>query len=153
MDSKEEKNQTLLTEERSGTTTSNKPWQFQKGVSGNPKGRPRKGKTFNDIFVAELKKIKQEITDKSTGEVRTVDGKTALCLAYLRLAFHGETENIRERAIDKIMTRIDGPLIQQIELSGAVEQNGSQALVNMIDVNKLSPEEVETLAKILEKNE
>ncbi len=130
-----------------------KPWLFQKGKSGNPKGRPRKGKSFNDIFTAELKKMKQEITDPKTGEKRIIDGKTAMVLAYLKLAFHGESDGIREKALDRIMTRIDGPLIQQIELSGAVEQNGTQALVNMIDINKLSPDEVESLGKILQKNE
>mgnify|MGYP006916046021 CR=1 FL=1 len=130
-----------------------RPWLFQKGKSGNPKGRPRKGKSFNDIFLAELGKMKQEITDPKTGKSRVIDGKTAMCLAYIRLAFHGESEGIREKALDRIMTRIDGPIIQQIELSGSVEQNGTQALVNMIDINKLSPEETEALGKILEKSE
>lgn len=136
--------------------SNDKPWLFQKGKSGNPKGRPRKGKSFCDILNAELKKQKQQLTNHNTGEARIIDGKTALCLAYIKLAFSAEQESVRASCAEKIMKFIDGDFVQHVNMDASVEG------VNIISdvkksLDKLSPEErdqfLDLSEKIAEKDE
>lgn len=128
----------------------NKPWLFQKGQSGNPKGRPRKGKSFCDILNAELKRQKKELTDRTTGEVRHIDGKTALCLAYISLAFNAEQENVRANCMEKIMKFIDGDFIQHVDMDANVKGvNVIQDVKNALD--KLTPDERESYLDMCDK--
>lgn len=128
----------------------NKPWLFQKGQSGNPKGRPRKGKSFCDILNAELKKQKQQMTNHTTGEVRTIDGKTALCLAYIKLAFNAEQESVRASCAEKIMKFIDGDFVQHVDMAANV--SGINVIQNVKDsLDKLSPEERDVFLDLSEK--
>ena len=125
----------------------NKPWQFKKGVSGNPKGRPRKGKSFSDILEAELKRQKQLMTD-SNGNEREIDGKTALCLAYIKLAFKGEQESVRASCMEKIMKFIDGDFVQRVDAN----VSGVSVLEDVKDsLDKLSPEERDNFLELSEK--
>ena len=82
---------------------------FTPGQSGNPNGRPRKGKTLTEALEKALKK-KGEDGKKNTD---------ALAATLLDLA-------IKERnitAIKYIMDRVDGRPTESIELSdGAVDQ-------------------------------
>jgi hypothetical protein len=82
---------------------------FSKGRSGNPNGRPRKGRTLTEALEKALKK-------------KGDDGKKnsdALAVTLLELA-------IKERnitAIKYIMDRVDGRPTESIELTdGAVDQ-------------------------------
>ena len=128
----------------------NKPWLFQKGQSGNPKGRPRKGKSFSDILEAELRKQKKELVDKSTGEVRHIDGKVALCLAYISLAFNADNENVRASCMEKIMKFIDGDFVQHVDMAANVK--GVNVIENVKDaLDKLSPEERENYLDMCDK--
>lgn len=126
-----------------------KPWQFQKGVSGNPHGRPKKGKTFPDILETELKRQKKMLKDKLTGEERQVDGKTALCLAYISLAFNADQENVRANCIEKIMKFIDGDFVQHVDMNANVSSNVIEEVKDKLD--KLSPEDRENYLDLCEK--
>lgn len=128
----------------------NKPWQFQKGVSGNPKGRPKKGKTFSDILEKELTNQKQQMVNAKTGETRVIDGKVALCLAYIKLAFNAENENVRASCQEKIMKFIDGDFVKKVDMTANV--SGVNVLENIKDsLDRLSPEERESYLELCEK--
>lgn len=126
-----------------------KPWQFQKGKSGNPNGRPRKGKSFSDILNNELKKQKQILVNPDTGEERQIDGKTALCLAYIKLAFKGDNENVRASCMEKIMKFIDGDFVQHVDMAASVSSNVLEDIKDGLD--KLSQEDRESYLDICEK--
>ena len=70
---------------------------FQKGVSGNPNGRPRKGKTMTDI----LEKTLRAKSVKMGGKM--VSGKEAAAMKLLQLAVQGDVA-----ALKYIFDRIDG---------------------------------------------
>ena len=126
-----------------------KPWQFQKGKSGNPNGRPQKGKSFSDILNNELKKQKQILVNPDTGEERQIDGKTALCLAYIKLAFKGDNENVRASCMEKIMKFIDGDFVQHVDMAASVSSNVLEDIKDGLD--KLSQEDRESYLDICEK--
>lgn len=64
-----------------------KEYQYKKGNSGNPNGRPRGSKNINSYF-EELKKAK--IAIKEDGEVKLVPGGKALALAMMKKALKGD---------------------------------------------------------------
>lgn len=119
---------------------------YDKGQSGNSKGRPKKGKTFTDILSHELDIISQELKDKQ-GNERQVDGKTLLCLGLIKLAFHSDDDHIKLSAIEKVMNRIDGTPVQQVLMDASVEEHNS--VFDEIDVSKLSTKQKENLEEIL----
>lgn len=119
----------------------NKPWQFQKGVSGNPKGRPRKGKSFSDILETELKKQKRTLLNKETGETIEIGGKVALCRAYISLAFTADNESVRASCIEKIMKFIDGDFVQRVDMSAKATVSGGSLDMVKARLDMLSQEE------------
>ena len=73
-----------------------------KGVSGNPKGRPRKGETFTDI----INKVLKEKTVKwktRNGKEKCISGKEATVRKLAELAIHGDLG-----AIKYLGDRMDG---------------------------------------------
>lgn len=85
---------------------------FQKGYSGNPNGRPKKGNTFTDV----LEKVLQE----RTGEIETAEGKKIVngkeLLANVLYDIAADVNNapkLRLDAINTIMNRLDGKPMQQ----------------------------------------
>ena len=85
---------------------------FQKGISGNPNGRPKKGDTFTDIL--------EKILDEQTKEIgtgknkKTIHGKEIIAkIIYEIAADKNNPPKIRLDAINVIMDRIDGKPTQQ----------------------------------------
>jgi hypothetical protein len=90
---------------------------FAKGQSGNPAGRPRKGKTFTETLHKYLNK---------KGE----DGRKnhdALCETLINLALNGD-DKTQIPAIKYIMDRIDGKPAQTVD---------AQITGNIIDYDKI----------------
>jgi hypothetical protein len=82
---------------------------FAKGQSGNPSGRPRKGKSLTEALEKAMKKKRED--GKKTGE--------ALTDVLIDLAI--KEKNIA--AIKYIMDRVDGKPTESIELTdGAIDQ-------------------------------
>lgn len=102
-----------------------KPWQFQKGQSGNPKGRPRKGQSFGECLKKELDAIQQQNGEES------VDGKALMCKSIIAMVFDKNLPpNIRLKAFSEVVDRVDGKPRQFIdaEISGdGVSLDGQSA--------------------------
>lgn len=79
--------------------------RFVKGQSGNPNGRPKKGKTLTDILKAELDK--RSVRDEN-GE--PMAGKKALAKAIISMCFDARNVEPATRlaALKYIYDRIDG---------------------------------------------
>lgn len=127
------------------------PHRFKKGQSGNPKGRPKKGQTFPDILARVMEEQKKTLN--INGEERDVDAKELMCMAMVSLALDKKSPpNIRFNAIRECKEWIDGKSVQQVEMGGSIEHKNTR-LADMVDLNKLSPEEADVLEKVLEKQE
>ncbi len=101
----------------------------------------------------ELARIETEVAERKPDgsvEKRTIDGKTAMCLALIKIALKSDDEKTQAMAIDKIMDRIDGKAIQSVMMDATVESN---TVYDDIDVSKLSTEEKMNLENILKKME
>ncbi len=125
------------------------PHLFKKGQSGNPHGRPKKGKSLADILEKELKAQKQ-LRKNRNGEEREVDGKTALCLAYIKLAFSSENDNVKASCMEKIMKFIDGDFVQRVAMDAVVANK--PVIEDVKDgLDKLTPEERENYFDMCDK--
>ena len=80
---------------------------FEKGKSGNPKGRPKSGTTFKDLLEKELSK-KDGCSTK----------KQKMMEVLYRMAAEGNL-----KAIMAVMERIDGKPVQptEVDVSGDLE--------------------------------
>ncbi len=81
-----------------------KPTQFKKGVSGNPKGRPKKEDCLTSLLQEELAKIDPEDKHKRTHAELVV-------LATIRLARKGNAAALRE-----VWERSDGKVKDRLEV-------------------------------------
>jgi hypothetical protein len=84
-------------------------------MSGNPRGRPKKGKTLTDILEGELRKRNVRVTEEN-GTTRFISGKQAAARQMVKLAIGGDIA-----ALKYIYDRLDGRPMQAVEHSGSVE--------------------------------
>ncbi len=95
---------------------------FQKGTSGNPNGRPKKGNTFTDILEKVLHERTAEI--ETPKGIKTVHGKELLAnVLYDIAADKNNAPKIRLDAINTIINRIDGKPLQQMAESVQIESS------------------------------
>ena len=84
--------------------------RWKKGVSGNPRGRPKKRDTLTSLLKEEIKKICPADRQKRTYEELMV-------LATLQLAMKGNAVALKE-----VWERLDGKVLQ----TGKVQLGGSE---------------------------
>ena len=121
---------------------------FQKGVSGNPNGRPKKGKTFTEILEKVLHERTAEI--ETAKGLKTVHGKELLAnILYDIAADKNNAAKIRLDAINTIMNRLDGKPMQAVEMTSEIEtakKNNEQ-----LNLDNLTLEEREEFLDLCEK--
>jgi hypothetical protein len=67
--------------------------QFQKGRSGNPKGRPKKNK---NIYGLIKKAFEEKVTVKGPGRTQSMTKLEAACVQLINRALSGDTRAFRE---------------------------------------------------------
>lgn len=90
---------------------------FQKGVSGNPGGRPKKALSLTGILAAQLEK-------KGPDGQRNKD---AIVQKLIQLARSGD-----RYAAEFIIERIDGKLTQPIEHSGSITDGAYERIAGRL---------------------
>jgi len=80
---------------------------FEKGRSGNPRGRPKKGQSLTDILAWALDQNKT--AKNKQGETREVLARQLLAEKLIALALEGDIS-----AIKYIMDRIDGKPVETV---------------------------------------
>ena len=93
--------------------------RWKKGVSGNPRGRPRKRDSLTSLLQEEIKKVCPADRQKRTYEELMV-------LATLQLAMKGNAVALKE-----VWERLDGKVLQtgKVELGGA---EGKEIKINVV---------------------
>ncbi|MGH9786129.1 MAG: DUF5681 domain-containing protein [Terriglobia bacterium] len=93
--------------------------RWKKGVSGNPRGRPKKRDTLTSLLKEEIKKICPADRQKRTYEELMV-------LATLQLAMKGNAVALKE-----VWERLDGKVLQtgKVQLAGA---DGREIKINVV---------------------
>ena len=86
---------------------------FKKGVSGNPKGRPKGQKNISTIL-RELMDT-EILYEDSEGINKEVDMGTAIAINLAKTATQGIKDEHRLKATDMIMDRLEGKPTQYIE--------------------------------------
>lgn len=93
--------------------------RWKKGVSGNPRGRPKKRDSLTGLLKEEIKKICPADRQKRTWEELMV-------LATLQLAMKGNAAALKE-----VWERLDGKILQtdKVQLTGA---NGREIKIRVV---------------------
>ena len=102
------------------------PKSFEKGKSGNPRGRPKGSLSMTALLRKELQK---SFTMSSGEKIKKAD---AVIQAMIAGAAKGDVGLIK-----LVVERMDGAVKQGLELTGA---NGMPAFPSVITVNIIDPE-------------
>ena len=83
---------------------------FQKGKSGNPAGRPKKGTAITDLLKEYLEGCEpgKEVTRKQL---------------FIEAVFKAAVKKLDVAAIREILNRIDGPMTQKMDLQHDIGKN------------------------------
>ena len=82
---------------------------YQKGQSGNPKGRPKGSKNRSTIAKKWLQ-VEQDLKNPLTSEIETMSQEDLMTLALIKKAREGDTQ-----AYQKLLDSAYGAPVQQVE--------------------------------------
>ncbi|KKW11516.1 MAG: hypothetical protein UY48_C0017G0009 [Candidatus Gottesmanbacteria bacterium GW2011_GWB1_49_7] len=103
------------------------PYQFKKGQSGNPGGRP--------ISIVNLinKELKRKV--KIIGTEKTIKAGQAVAKQLVRMAYTGDVAAIKE-----VIDRVDGKAAQRIELDANIQSTETKINIDIQAKLELDPE-------------
>lgn len=100
---------------------------FQKGQSGNPNGRPKKGATLTDALERHLaSKLSMLGTNKKQ------EARDALAEQVVAIALAAPSPADRMTAIKFIYDRIDGKMPNRTEVTGGTDDDGNEKPIPLI---------------------
>lgn len=102
--------------------------RWKKGISGNPKGRPKKQDSLTHLLREEIKKICPADRERRTWQ-------ELIILATLQLAMKGNGTALKE-----IWERLDGKTLQLDRLQSA-PPHGKQIVIKVVYVDQDTPNE------------
>ena len=119
--------------------------RFQKGQSGNPAGRPRKGYALTELLETQLNKTAPDIDGKKHANKRilarvAIEAATTGSVTFPKVGPNGEVYNVTEKLEARdwiawakyIIDRIDGPAAQRFEHTG---KDGGPIEVDTIELS------------------
>jgi hypothetical protein len=112
-----------------------KKYEFKKGVSGNPNGRPKGSLNLASILKVILES-EHKRKDKNTGEVITKIGSAWVTESLFRKATNGDVAAIRE-----VFDRVDGKVANTVDI-------GNKNDLPFRFQDKYSKEELDAINKI-----
>lgn len=120
---------------------------FHKGQSGNPNGAPKKEQTFTKVFEDAVNRMVIELKDKEGNVTDEIKGKECVVQAYMDLAFNKKyPPQIKLKALETIIERIDGKARQTVSVDGDVNTN-TPSVMDILDYKNMSKEKREALAR------
>ena len=101
--------------------------QFEKGISGNPNGRP-KGVRNRSTLVREWLEVKQKAKNPITGQTEELEQQDIMTLALIRKAREGDVQAYKE-----LMDSAHGKVEQKTDITSKGQRRFE---VTIIDADK-----------------
>lgn len=109
--------------------------KFAPGVSGNPAGRPKKGRAITDVLIRKLDEVHPAEADRAKDEGRPPRTNIEIiCDRLLHRVLQGDLV-----AIGMVMNRVEGkpPSSIEIDHSGTVKHEHGQSSAAQLIISKL----------------